>query len=71
MKDVDQYPDAYQYERAVRFGVCPKAIWQALKKLGVTYKKNAVPSQSRRKRTAHLSRNDQGASSSRPTCCPH
>ena len=38
-KDVEQYPEAYQYERAARFGVCPKAIWQALKKLGVTYKK--------------------------------
>ncbi|MGG2142792.1 IS630 transposase-related protein [Symbiopectobacterium sp. RP] len=32
-------PDAYQKERAERFGVCQKAIWQALKKLGLTYKK--------------------------------
>ncbi|BBI93078.1 IS630 family transposase [Serratia symbiotica] len=38
-KDVKQYPDAYQRERAIRFGVCQKAIWQALKKLSITYKK--------------------------------
>ncbi|CAA2929772.1 hypothetical protein ARSQ2_00877 [Arsenophonus endosymbiont of Bemisia tabaci Q2] len=32
IKDVEQYPDAYQKERAERFGVCQKAIWQAFKK---------------------------------------
>ncbi|MGG2141518.1 IS630 transposase-related protein [Symbiopectobacterium sp. RP] len=37
IKDVEPYPDAYQKERAERFGVCQKAIWQALKKLGLTY----------------------------------
>ncbi|WP_440864305.1 IS630 transposase-related protein [Symbiopectobacterium purcellii] len=42
IKDVEQYPDAYQKERAERFGVCQKAIWQALKKLGLTYKKNSI-----------------------------
>ncbi|WP_238334343.1 IS630 transposase-related protein [Arsenophonus endosymbiont of Bemisia tabaci] len=39
IKDVEQYPDAYQKESAERFGVCQKAIWQALKKMGLTYKK--------------------------------
>ncbi|MGG2141506.1 IS630 transposase-related protein [Symbiopectobacterium sp. RP] len=39
IKDVEPYPDAYQKERAERFGVCQKAIWHALKKLGLTYKK--------------------------------
>ncbi|MGG2140899.1 IS630 transposase-related protein [Symbiopectobacterium sp. RP] len=39
IKDVEPYPDDYQKERAERFGVCQKAIWQALKKLGLTYKK--------------------------------
>ncbi|HGJ5882379.1 IS630 transposase-related protein, partial [Arsenophonus sp.] len=43
-KEVRQYPDAYQRERAIRFGVCQKAIWQALKKLSITYKKNIQPS---------------------------
>ncbi|MFV0293098.1 MAG: IS630 transposase-related protein, partial [Paracoccus sp. (in: a-proteobacteria)] len=38
-QDVRDHPDASQHERAARFGVTPKAIWQALRKLGVTYKK--------------------------------
>ena len=43
-QDVCDQPDGYQYERAARFGVTPKAIWQALRKLGVTYKKRcAIP----------------------------
>lgn len=46
IKDVEQYPDAYQKERAGRFGVCQKAIWQALKKMGLTYKKNSTSPQS-------------------------
>ena len=37
--DVEIYPDADQDERAERFGVCQKTIWQTLKKLNVTYKK--------------------------------
>ncbi|WP_440865560.1 hypothetical protein [Symbiopectobacterium purcellii] len=40
---------------AERFGVCQKAIWQALKKLGLTYKKNSTSSESRRKRPAGIS----------------
>ncbi|WP_440863657.1 IS630 transposase-related protein [Symbiopectobacterium purcellii] len=56
IKDVEQYPDAYQKERAERFGVCQKAIWQALKKLGLTYKKNSTSSESRRKRPAGISK---------------
>ncbi|WP_238334405.1 IS630 transposase-related protein [Arsenophonus endosymbiont of Bemisia tabaci] len=39
IKDFEQYPDVYQKERAERFGVCQKAIWQAIKKMGLTYKK--------------------------------
>ncbi|WP_063656581.1 IS630 transposase-related protein [Candidatus Arsenophonus triatominarum] len=54
-KDVEQYPDAYQKERAERFGVCKKAIWQSLKKLGLTYKKNSIPSKNQRKRQAGTS----------------
>lgn len=52
--DVRAYPDDYQYERAKRFGVCPKAIWQALRKLGVTYKKSPSPSKGMRRQTAIL-----------------
>ena len=60
-KDVEKYPDAYQYERAARFGVTPKAIWQALRKLGVTYKKSPVPSEGGRDQAYSLPGNDQRA----------
>ena len=39
-KDVETNPDAYQYERALRFGVHPKSIWNGLRKLNVTYTKS-------------------------------
>ncbi|HMS85909.1 MAG TPA: IS630 transposase-related protein [Nitrospira sp.] len=35
-QDVMDYPDAYQYERAQRFGVAQNAIFVALKKLQLT-----------------------------------
>ena len=53
-QDVRDYPDAYQYERAARFGVTPKAIWQALRKLGVTYKKSVTAPEGERRQTAYL-----------------
>lgn len=56
--DVQQYPDAYHYERAKRFGVCPKSIWRVLKRLGVSYKKNAEPSQGQRAGTYELPKTD-------------
>ena len=37
--DVENDPDAYQYERTERFGVHPKSMWSALKKIGISYKK--------------------------------
>lgn len=58
-RDVRDHPDDYQYERAARFGVCPKAIWQALRKLGVTYKKSADAPEGGRHRTACLPGDDQ------------
>lgn len=60
-RDVLEYPDAYQYERAARFGVHQNAICHGLKKLGVSYKKNAAPSEGGRRRTACLSREDCSA----------
>lgn len=45
-KDVQEYPDMYQYERAEKFGVTQGAIWFALKRLGISYKKNSVSSKS-------------------------
>ena len=39
--DIQTYPDAYQFERAQRLGVSRSCIFYALKRLKVTYKKNA------------------------------
>lgn len=53
-EDVLHYPDAYQYERAERFGVHQGAINYALKKLGVSYKKNVTTPEGKRRRTTYL-----------------
>ena len=44
--DIETYPDAYQYERAQRLGVSRGGVYHALKRLGVTYKKNSEAPQS-------------------------
>ena len=44
--DVEKFPDAYHYERAIRFGVTEGGIRKALKRLKISYKKNAKTSQS-------------------------
>jgi len=43
-KEVKEHPDLYQYERAKKFGVSQSTIFYALKRLKISYKKNAVPS---------------------------
>lgn len=43
-QDVKDNPDSYQYERARAFGVSQSAIFYALKRLNISYKKNAIPS---------------------------
>lgn len=43
-KDLEEHPDLYQYERAKKFGVSQSAIYYALIRLGVSYKKNSIPS---------------------------
>ena len=58
-RDVERYPDAYQFERAKRLGVSRQGIWYALKRLGVSYKKNATTPKSRRRRKTYLPRNNQ------------
>jgi len=52
--DVELYPDAYQHERAERFGVHQNAIHEALKKLDVTYKKSPNTPKGGRRKTAML-----------------
>lgn len=53
-EDVILYPDAYHYERARRLGVSTRGIGDALKRLGVTYKKNAQASQSRCRKAIYV-----------------
>ena len=38
-REVEQHPDAYQYERAERLGVSRRGIGYALKRLGISRKK--------------------------------
>ncbi len=49
LEDVKKYPDDYQYERAKRFHVSARGIGLALKRLGVSYKKNTKTSQGKRR----------------------
>lgn len=56
--DVEQYPDAYHRERAERLGVKKSCIGDNLKKLGVTYKKNADTPQSRRRKAIIIQTQD-------------
>jgi transposase len=53
-EDIQLYPDAYQYERAERLGVSSMGIWHALKRLNVTYKKNAQTSQGRSRKACYF-----------------
>lgn len=52
--DIKQYPDAYQFERAKRLNVSTSCIFFALKRLGVSYKKNSASSEGRRRKTSYL-----------------
>lgn len=45
-KDVELYPDAYQHERASRLNCTPAGICIALKRLGITQKKEPQSPQS-------------------------
>ena len=51
-RDVREFPDAYQSERARRLGVSEKGIGHALRRMNITYKKNTSASQGKRRRTA-------------------
>ena len=51
---VKDYPDAYLCERAKEFNVSLQAIFYALKRLGISYKKNENSSKSRRTGTYHI-----------------
>ncbi len=57
-RDVEQYPDAYQYERAERLNVSEGCVFHALKRLGVTYKKNSKSPQGGQRKTLCFLRGD-------------
>ena len=57
-RDVEQHPDAYQYERAERLCVSDGCVFHALKRLGVTYKKNSGAPQSNSRKTLCFLRSD-------------
>lgn len=59
-QDIASMADAYHYERAARLGVSPRGIGYALRRLGVSYKKNICSSESMSRRTTCLPRQDQG-----------
>ena len=42
--DIKNHPDAYQYERAKKFGMSQTGICHALRRLKVSYKKNTFSS---------------------------
>ena len=46
LKDVEQHPDDYLYERAQRFGCSKSGIEAALKRLGISQKKDLGASKS-------------------------
>ena len=53
-QDLNDYPDGYQHERAKRLGVSQKGIFEALKRLGVSYKKNTEASQGGSRKAIYL-----------------
>lgn len=58
LEDVRQNPSDYQYERAQRFGVTPRAIGFALKRLNISRKKNTKASQGKRSVTYFVQKKD-------------
>jgi transposase len=65
-RDVEQYPDAYQHERAARLSVSDYCVWYALKRLGVTYKKNTSASKGNSRKTLCFLRRDKETQGPRP-----
>lgn len=50
-QDIENHPDSYQHERAEQLKVSQAGIWYALKRLGITYKKNSTASSSGSRKT--------------------
>ena len=52
--DIEQYPDAYQFERASRLKVSKAAVWYAFRRLKVSFKKNAKASESGSRKALYI-----------------
>ena len=61
-QDLIEHPDAYQYERAERLCVSIRCVGHALKRIGVTYKKNTQASQGGSRKTICVLPTDKQAS---------
>ena len=57
-KDVEDYPDSYQYERAERLGVGQNCIFHGLKRLKISYKKKPYTSESGGRKAYYISSKD-------------
>ena len=57
--DVQKYPDAFNYERAKRLNVGVSTVFDALKRLGISRKKNSKSSKSKRRRAKKIQRKDK------------
>ena len=55
LKDVEQYPDDYMYERAQCLGCSKSGIESALKRLGISQKKDLSASKSLSDKKSHIS----------------
>ncbi len=60
-RDVEAHPDAYQRERAVRLGASQQGVCDALRRLRISRKKNAVAPEGRRGGEGGVPRADGGA----------
>ena len=54
-RDIELYPDSYQYERAKRFGCSQRGIGEALKRLKISRKKKLLRIQKQMKKHAVFS----------------
>ena len=59
IRDVEQYPDAYQHDRAERFGCSQRGICEALKRLKISRKKKLFSIRKLMRRRAACSKKDQ------------
>ena len=59
-KDVEENPDSYLEERAKKFKVSASAIFYALQRLNIRYKKNFKTPQSRQRKKRSLSKKATG-----------